>query len=48
MGQVVAEDVLGGMQWSPGDALDEQVVDGHVEGLGDSDDGGWGVMRSFS
>jgi hypothetical protein len=36
---VVAEGVLGGVEGPPGDAVDEQVVDGDVEYLGEADEG---------
>ena len=38
-GEVVTEGILGGVQGAPGDAVDEQVVDGYVEGLGEPDEG---------
>jgi hypothetical protein len=35
----VAEGVFGVVEWSAWDVVDEQVVDGHVERLGESDEG---------
>jgi hypothetical protein len=32
------EAVVGGVEWPAEDALDEEVVDGNVEGLGQLDD----------